>query len=83
MSFGIGEAAPHHSLYEWFGVVRCSGVKCKYLVSFTNIRLDNVIPLDDLCFGSGVKHGIFTDYASTTSGCVFRDTVSVAINGSL
>ena len=31
--FDICDAAPHHSLYDWFWGVRCSAVEYLYLVS--------------------------------------------------
>ena len=37
--FCIGNAAHHHSLYDWFWGVRCSCVEFNYLVSFLILLL--------------------------------------------
>ena len=54
--FGIGEAALHRNLFDWFWGVRCSSVECLYFVFLTNISLDSVFLQNDLWFSSDDEH---------------------------
>ena len=41
--FGIGDAAPHHSLQDLFRGVRCSGVEFHYVVSLLLLLLTSLL----------------------------------------
>ena len=66
-------------------VNKCAFLLCWVIfcfVFFANIMLDNAFLHHDLWFGSDAAHRL-SAVSGTTSWCVFSDTVSVTVNGSL